>query len=277
MGTNNIPAATDSTIIPADHHNKIRTALIGDIVPRNSSANAEDEAGSVGQSGFRWLQGYIKTLFVGSVADNISLSSSSGDLIISVGGNVRAKFPEAHMFLPPAMVVPFAGSGDVGTEWLLCDGRELNRITYGRLFAVIGTTHGEGNATSTFNIPDYRGRFIRGTDNMGTAQGAAGRDPDAAARTAMNTNGNTANNVGSIQSDAMLTHSHLDPWGATTPSKPAAEAQPRYGIGATGLSSKKVSWEDGGFASTNAADTSSTGSSTENRPLNAYVNYLIKT
>ena len=45
---------------------------------------------------------------------------------------------------------------------LLCDGAEVSRINYAKLFAKIGTTFGEGDGETTFNLPDYRGCFLRG-------------------------------------------------------------------------------------------------------------------
>lgn len=47
-------------------------------------------------------------------------------------------------------------------NWMICDGRELSRSDYADLFAVIGTNFGVGNNVTTFNIPDYRGKFLRG-------------------------------------------------------------------------------------------------------------------
>ena len=47
-------------------------------------------------------------------------------------------------------------------NWLLCDGQAVSRTTYADLFAVIGTNFGEGNGVTTFNVPDYRGKFLRG-------------------------------------------------------------------------------------------------------------------
>jgi phage-related tail fiber protein len=44
------------------------------------------------------------------------------------------------------------------TGWLLADGSAVSRTTYASLFAVVGTTYGAGNGTTTFNIPDMRGR-----------------------------------------------------------------------------------------------------------------------
>lgn len=58
--------------------------------------------------------------------------------------------------------------------YLLCDGSELNRAVYSELFSVIGTTWGAGNGETTFNLPDFSGKFIRGTGGnaaeLGTVQ-----------------------------------------------------------------------------------------------------------
>ena len=49
-------------------------------------------------------------------------------------------------------------------RWLFCDGREISRADYPELFEAIGTTYGEGDGTTTFNIPDRRGYFGLNTD-----------------------------------------------------------------------------------------------------------------
>ncbi len=51
--------------------------------------------------------------------------------------------------------------------WLLCDGSAVSRTTYSALFAVIGTTFGPGDGSTTFNLPDMRGRVPLGQDDMG--------------------------------------------------------------------------------------------------------------
>lgn len=51
--------------------------------------------------------------------------------------------------------------------WLLCHGQAVSRADYAGLFAVIGTTYGAGDGSTTFNLPDIRGRVIAGIDNMG--------------------------------------------------------------------------------------------------------------
>lgn len=103
--------------------------------------------------------------------------------------------------IPTATVSPLATT-TVPAGWLLCDGSAVSRITYATLFATIGVTHGSGNGSTTFNLPDYRGRFLRGVD------GTANRDVDKASRAAMAAGGATGNNVGSVQTDALQGHNH---------------------------------------------------------------------
>jgi microcystin-dependent protein len=68
--------------------------------------------------------------------------------------------------VPPGTVVDFAGTA-APDGWLLCFGQAVSRSTYAALFAKIGTAHGVGNGTTTFNLPDLRGRVTAGKDNMG--------------------------------------------------------------------------------------------------------------
>src|SRR5690606_27390333 len=70
-------------------------------------------------------------------------------------------------FLPVGVVVPFAGA-TAPTGWLFCHGQAVSRTTYASLFALIGTTYGAGNGSSTFNLPDLRQRFILGKAASGT-------------------------------------------------------------------------------------------------------------
>lgn len=256
MGSGNIPSAVANTTIKASDHNAIRSAMVGDYVPRDSSANAADAAGNMGQSSFRWLQGYIKSLFIGNVADNVSIFVESGDAVVSVGGVERARIPQSVELLPPGMIVAFSGSTDIA-EWLICDGREVDRNTYSRLFNTIGLTYGEGNTTTTFNIPDFRGRFLRGADDAGTLEGASGRDPDTGTRTEMNTGGVSGNAVGSIQGGQLQSHAHgISSGGA---------AQPVF-TGTLGAI----------FTGPNGTGGTHGAGGAETRPINAYVNYIIK-
>jgi len=104
------------------------------------------------------------------------------------------KGAESGTVIPTGVIMPFGGVA-VPTGWLLCDGASLSRTTYAKLFAAIGMSWGTANGTS-FNLPDLRGRFLRGRD------GGTARDPNAATRTASATGGNTGDNVGSVQTNA---------------------------------------------------------------------------
>jgi microcystin-dependent protein len=97
------------------------------------------------------------------------------------------------------MIAPFAGPADkIPSGWLLCDGRTVSRTEYQNLYNAIGVAWGKGNGSTTFNLPDLRGMFLRGVS------GTSGNDLDADSRVMLTNNGgNTGNNVGSYQSDAI--------------------------------------------------------------------------
>lgn len=63
----------------------------------------------------------------------------------------------------------FAANDPADTRWLICDGRAISRSQYATLFALIGTTYGSGNGSSTFNIPDLRQRMPMGLKGSGSA------------------------------------------------------------------------------------------------------------
>lgn len=177
--------------------------------------------------------------------------------------------------VPVGTVLAFAGTA-VPAGFLMCDGSQVNRTTYAALFDVIGTTHGAGNLTTTFHLPDYRGRFLRGVS------GTSGRDRDAATRTAMATGGFAGNLVGSVQDYAtaapkttVLTisttgnHTHQDPTSSGTPGPyevPPAGGQNNFDYGV----------QSAPTAPAGAHTHSLTGFELETRPINANVNWIIK-
>jgi microcystin-dependent protein len=182
--------------------------------------------------------------------------------------------------IPAGTIAPFGG-GTVPEGWLLCDGSTVSRTTYSALFSAVGTVHGQGNGSSTFHLPDYRGRFLRGADNMGT--GAAGRDPNAETRTAANTGGATGSGVGSVQADALQ---NITGQVATTDDN-ATTMNARIKAGFTGVfsavnvtgnpmdsNSVPASQTFPGIIDFDASRVART--STESRPQNANVEYIIK-
>lgn len=142
--------------------------------------------------------------------------------------------------------------------WLYCDGSAYSRLDYEHLYGVIGNSF--GGDTTNFNVPDLRGRFMRGAD------GGAQQDPNAAERTASAPGGATGDHVGSLQADAFQGHEHQ--YTSTTKSPTTAESegppllmqiadQPTTGVISDG---------------TNGTPRASS----ETRPVNLAMNYLIR-
>ncbi len=69
---------------------------------------------------------------------------------------------------PTGAVLSFAGAS-APTGWLLCYGQAISRTTYAGLFTVLAEVYGAGDGSTTFNVPDLRGRTIAGQDDMGGA------------------------------------------------------------------------------------------------------------
>jgi microcystin-dependent protein len=84
---------------------------------------------------------------------------------------VAGAFPSGMLNMWPTGTAP--------TGWLLCNGSAVSRITYAALFAVIGTTFGVGDNSTTFNLPDYRDRMPIGANTIAASVGATGGSKDA--------------------------------------------------------------------------------------------------
>lgn len=66
--------------------------------------------------------------------------------------------------LPVGTIIPYAGT-TIPSNYMLCEGQELSRIEYDILFSAIGTTYGVGDGSTTFNLPNLKGRVITGIDS----------------------------------------------------------------------------------------------------------------
>jgi microcystin-dependent protein len=69
--------------------------------------------------------------------------------------------------VPIGGLLPYVGSSAPNSAFVLPFGQAISRTTYAALFSLAGTTFGVGDGSTTFNVPDLRGRSIFGQDNMG--------------------------------------------------------------------------------------------------------------
>jgi microcystin-dependent protein len=80
--------------------------------------------------------------------------------------NVLIRDYNTGLSIPAGVVLPFAGA-TAPDGFLLCYGQAVSRAIYADLFAAIGTAYGAGDGSTTFNVPDLRGRVAAGKDDMG--------------------------------------------------------------------------------------------------------------
>lgn len=151
---------------------------------------------------------------------------------------------------PTASVVMYGGA-TAPTGWLLCDGSAVSRATYATLFGILSTTYGIGDGSTTFNVPDARGVFVRGagTQTISTIAHTGTR--------------------GTTQNDQFQGHHHDSVRGV---------AQTASGSGSASIQSgaSYVGADIVGDPSTDGSNgTPRTGA--ETRPANITLSYIIKT
>jgi microcystin-dependent protein len=207
----------------------------------------------------------------GKVTDFSAITTPSNDdvfYIVQVSDNTDKKITVANAgaafgATPSGAIMPFAMSS-APTGWLACDGSAVSRTTYSALFSAISTTWGVGDGSTTFNLPDLRGAFVRGAGSHGSETMA---DSNAYAGPA----------VGSYEDDQMqqitgkvqTTVSGLGQVGAF-----GTEAN----AGANGLASTSSSLSN--YLTFDSADSTAQGGARtgdETRPFAAGVYYCIKT
>jgi microcystin-dependent protein len=151
--------------------------------------------------------------------------------------------------IKPGTVMAFPAN-QIPIGWLICNGATYDRTAYNKLFSVIGTTYGAGDGSTTFNVPDFQGKFLRGV-------------------------GGNAAGIGSTQGDAIrnITGSIYNLKGQWDPNRSDADGCFSFdNQGAqSGYSTSTMETFHVHFSASNVVPTA-----VENRPINMAVVYCIK-
>lgn len=162
--------------------------------------------------------------------------------------------------LPVACIVPFT-SDTVPENWLLCDGQAVSRTDYALLFNIIGTAYGVGDGSTTFNLPNLKGRIAVGKDSTQTEFDNLGETGGEKAHT--------------LTVEEMPSHNHMQStnYGRMTN---MLEIDSNYGFAQSGAYKDRTVAATS--ATTNVYGTSNTGGGQPHNILQPYqvTNYIIK-
>lgn len=120
--------------------------------------------------------------------------SSAGEFILhNIGGDPWA--------VPLGVALPFFGTSAPNSSFVLPYGQAISRTTYSTLFTMFSTTYGTGDGSTTFNIPDLRGRVVAGKDDMGGSD--SGRLSSTYFGASSGQSGSTLGHVGGAESHTL--------------------------------------------------------------------------
>ena len=138
-------------------------------------------------------------------------------MAVTIGGSTISGATSGVGLIPTGGIL-YMATNTTPTGYLKCNGAAVSRSTYSALFAVIGTTYGSGNGSSTFNVPDLRGEFVRCfDDSKGTDSGrtiASFQDENFAEHQHRTSHPSNAPNVGNATDYGTQPPS---PWNGSTP------------------------------------------------------------
>ena len=197
--------------------------------------------------------------FVPSRYTRNAAASGAGDVT-----DLTAHLAGIDMILPAGMLMPYAGSTEP-TGWVFCYGQNLNRITYARLFTALGTTYGVGDGSTTFGMPDLRGRILAGKDDMGGT---------AASRITSGVSGITGTSLGATGGNQSM-QSHYHNYYRVTTSGGSVNTSGDIIWAVSG--GNVVDKAGAGYLRTDTAGGNTGSGSSQNMPPTIMINYLIKT
>ncbi len=123
------------------------------------------------------------------------------------GTNIATQNDVGSLF-PTGLIMPYAGSA-APTGFLICNGSNISRTTYSALFAIVGTTYGSGDGSTTFGLPNLLGRVVVGLDASQTEFDTRGETGGAKTHTLATTEIPSHNHGdGTLATDSAGSHDH---------------------------------------------------------------------
>ena len=181
------------------------------------------------------------------------------------GTLVNENFDKIDATSITGVVQMYAGSS-APSGWLICNGQAISRTTYAALFAVIGTTYGAGDGSTTFNVPNLVNKTVRGSNSLGKTGGA-----DTVTLSTSNMPAHT-HSGGSLAAASAGEHTH-------TYNAPSSYSTYNSGVGTSGSTKGTLTTSStGAHTHTISGTTGSTGSGSAVTITNPYVmlHYIIK-
>jgi microcystin-dependent protein len=154
----NVPAATTAVAgaIEIADQAEVNAAVSADtaITPSRLAAGISNYLPDATES----IKGVVE------IATSVEISTGTDNTKAITPAGFQGAINDLGISNPAGSIITFAGSS-APVGYLVCDGQAVDRTTYSVLFGVIGTTFGVGDGSTTFNVPDLRGEFIRGWDD----------------------------------------------------------------------------------------------------------------
>jgi len=247
------------------------------------------DTGATGTTGATGATGPANSLSIGTVSSGTTASATitgtppaqTLNLVLPKGdtgatGATGATGPQGADGIPAGSIMAWV-TNTAPTNWLFADGTAISRTTYSTLFAVIGTTYGAGNGSTTFNLPNLSGRVPVGK-NAGTfATLAATGGAESVSLDSNNLPAHTHSFSATTSTDGSHTHAPNSGYSWLMSNRTAGTAN---GSGSAALTDYSTSTgAAGSHAHTVSGTTGSSGAGTAHNNLQPYIvlNYIIKT
>lgn len=187
----------------------------GDVLSTNNLSDVDSALLSFNNVKQAATESYTGVVELATTAEVVTGTDTSRAVTAAGVAAALAAAIAAITAIPVGTVLDYTGL-TAPTGYIFPYGQAISRTTYATYFALVGTTYGVGNGTTTFNVPDLRGRVVAGQDDMG------GTSADRLTGTSGSLNGDTLGSVGGTETHTLTTaqlpsHSHsVDPPSTTT-------------------------------------------------------------